>query len=120
MTKPAQLNQTSTTTTPFPWMTAPSGFGLEAFTRIGEACNKARAWQEEIVRFMNARAQTDTQVAQKLVACRNWADAVKLQQDWAASMTQDYFDEANRLARLASTFGTDLAGRSSAGLRPAA
>lgn len=121
MTKPAQLSQASTTSMPFPWMTPPSGFGLDAFTRIGEACNKAcLAWQEEVVRFMNARAQSDTQVGQKLVACKNWGDAVKLQQDWAASMAQDYFDEANRLFGLASTFGTNLTARSSSELRPAA
>lgn len=93
----------------FPWMTSPSGLGMEAFARAGEACNKAcLAWQEELVRFTTARAQSDSELGQKLVACRNWADAAKLQQEWAASMAQDYFDEANRLAQLASKFSADL------------
>lgn len=103
MTKPTSPDATAAPPSPFSWMTLGTGSPLDAFARTGEACQKAAlAWQEEVARFMTARLESDNRFGQKLIACRDWAAAAKLQTEWAAAIAQDYLDETNRLVRLAS------------------
>ena len=110
MTKHTQQQQklgpTGLTAVPLAWF---DGSFLESFTRTTEACGKAyRAWQEEVVRFTSERLERDNEFGRKLVACRDWGDAAKLQQDWAAAMAQDYLSESNRIIQLASKLGNDV------------
>jgi hypothetical protein len=109
MTKHVHHSNPSAAPTPFlaaPWFNVPM---VDALTRAGESCTKAcQAWQEEVVRFTASRLECDSELGRKLVACRNWADAAKLQQDWAAITAQDYLNEANRMTQLASKFGAKV------------
>ncbi len=36
--------------------------------------------------------------------CRTLTELAEIQQDWVMTAAQDYFDEANRLAQIASSF----------------
>ncbi len=108
MPKQARHRERSAATR-LPWMAALNGPVLETLARAGAACNQASlAWQQEVVRFTTARLESDSQLGQQLLTCRNWTDVAKLQRDWLSSMTHDYLDEANRLVRLASKFGTEV------------
>ena len=85
------------------------GPALETFTSMGEPCGRAcAAWQQEVLRFATERLRKDSDTGWRLASCQNWADAAKVQQEWAQTTVEDYFAEANRLAQLASTLGTDL------------
>ena len=82
---------------------------FDIFAAAGENYAKAcQAWQQEIVRFTVARFQNDSKFTQRLSACQNWADAAQVQQEWAATMAQDFMEEGNRLTQLASTLGAEL------------
>ncbi len=82
---------------------------FDIFTAASESYARAcQAWQQEIVRFTVNRFQNDSVFGQKLATCQNWADAAQVQQDWAASMAQDFMDEGTRLAQLASTLSAEM------------
>jgi len=95
-----------------PFVPAVSPFSnplFDIFTAASENYARAcQAWQQEIVRFTVNRFQNDSVYGQKLATCQNWTDAAQIQQEWAASMAQDFMDEGNRLAQLASTLGAEL------------
>lgn len=94
---------------PFGWMATINGSGLAGLTRATEACNRAGvAWQQELARFTTARLQSDGEFGQRLFGAKNWADAVKVQQDWIKTAGQDYFDEANRLVQMAQKIGAEM------------
>lgn len=82
-----------------------SGGMIRAVTWAGEAC---AAWGGEIIRFANERARRDTELGLELLRCRDWSGALKLQQNWVASTTQDYVEEGTRLLKIASQFGDEL------------
>lgn len=89
-----------------PWSNGPT---LDALTRAGEACSQAcQAWQQEVARFTAARLQSDSELGRKLVGCGDWAEAAKLQQEWALAMAQDYMNEGNRMFQLAWKFGGEM------------
>jgi hypothetical protein len=82
---------------------------FDIFAAAGENYAKAcQAWQQEIVRFTVSRFQNDSKFTQRLSACQNWADAAQVQQEWAATMAQDFMEEGNRLAQLATTLSSEL------------
>jgi hypothetical protein len=87
--------------------TPPSSAGL-IDQPIFKAMTQTLAWQEEMVRFTAARMRRDAELGQALVSARNWADAVKLQQEWASSVIRDYTQEATRLLDIASNIGTEI------------
>jgi len=94
---------------PLPWMAGVNDSALKNLTRATETCQKAcLAWQQEIARFANARWQRDSEAAQRILSSSNWSEAVKVQQEWLTSTSQDYFDEANRLVQLAQKVGSDV------------
>jgi hypothetical protein len=75
---------------------------------VFEAMTRTLAWQEEMMRFTAARMRRDAELGQALVSARNWADAVKLQQEWASSVIHDYTQEAKRLLEIASSVGSEI------------
>ena len=82
---------------------------VDAVVRTTESYGKAcLAWHEEIMRFAAARLQRDTELGQALVSTRSWADAAKLQQEWAASAIRDYTNETTRLFEIAADAGSKL------------
>lgn len=95
-----------------PFMPAVSPFRnplFDIFAAAGENYAKAcQAWQQELVRFTVSRFQNDSKFTQRLSACQNWADAAQVQQEWAATMAQDFMEEGTRLSQLASTLGAEL------------
>lgn len=89
-----------------PWM---NGAAIDTMMRMGETCARAcQTWQQEIARFAAARLENDGELGKQLMSCGNWAEAVKLQQDWAGVMAQDYLNQANRMIHLASSLGAQM------------
>lgn len=87
-----------------------SGPVVDAVMRTTESYSKAcLAWHEEVLRFAAARLQRGSELGQALANTRNWADAAKLHQEWAASALRDYTDETTRLLELAADAGSKLA-----------
>ncbi len=86
-----------------------SGPMVDAVVRTTESYGKAcLALHEEILRFAAARLQRDTELGQALASTRNWADAAKLQQEWAASAIRDYTNETTRLFEIATDAGSKI------------
>ena len=82
---------------------------VDVFMRTTESCSKAcLAWHEEILRFATERLQRDSELGQALANTRNWADAAKLQQEWAASALRDYTNETTRLFEIAADAGSKV------------
>lgn len=75
---------------------------------VFEAMTRTLAWQEEMMRFTAERMRRDAELGQALVSARTWADAVKLQQEWASSVIRDYTQEATRLLEIASRVGSEI------------
>lgn len=108
MTKQAQTTD-GTPPMPFGWMATLNNSTLNSFTRAAEACGKAgMAWQQELTRFTTARLQRDGELGQKLLSAQNWADAMRIQQDWIKSAGQDYAEEANRLMQMAQKVSAEM------------
>jgi hypothetical protein len=81
---------------------------LAAAIRAGEAFSKLYlAWQEELARFAAIRFDSANETGRKLLMCRDWAEAAKVQQEWAASAVNEFFDEPSRLVQIASKIGDD-------------
>jgi phasin protein len=82
---------------------------VDVFMRTTESCSKAcLAWHDEVLRFAAERMQRDSELGQALASTRNWADAAKLQQEWAASMLRDYTTETTRLFEIAADAGSKM------------
>lgn len=82
---------------------------LDTMVRTTESYGKACfAWHEEMLRFAAARLQRDSELGQALANTRTWADAAKLQQEWAASALRDYTTETTRLFEIAADVGTKI------------
>ncbi len=96
---------TKSSTQPFASMAEMNGPVLEALMHSGEAYAKAcLAWQEEVCRFFGSRLQWDGRVSAALAKCRTLTELAEIQQDWAKTAAQDYFDEVGRLTQIASGF----------------
>jgi hypothetical protein len=77
--------------------------------RMGEACSTAcQAWQQEVARFVAARLESDGELGRKLMTCGSWSEALRLQQDWAGTMAQDYLNQTKRMIQLASSMGGQM------------
>ena len=87
------------------WMNG--GAAATAMGRANEVCSQAcQEWQQALTRFMTDRAQADSQHMQRLAACQNWMDAMRLQQEYTMTAVQDYAREAQNLMQLASRLGS--------------
>ncbi|GEP55088.1 hypothetical protein [Reyranella soli] len=77
------------------WMQAIDGY---------QACLQACiGWQQELARFTDLRLAGNRRTWGALMSSRDVADALKIQQDWAAQAANDYTEEATRLARLVTS-----------------
>jgi Phasin protein len=82
---------------------------VDVFMRTTESCSKAcLAWHEEVLRFAAERMQRDSELGHALVNTHSWADAAKLQQEWAASTLRDYTNETTRLFEIAADAGSKI------------
>jgi hypothetical protein len=99
----AQGNDMSRTSDPFQGMSMLSNPMMAAWGEAGVSYLKTcAAWQQEMSRFLGARVEADVTVQKSLASCRSLADAAKLQQEWAATTVNDYFNEIGRLVEIAS------------------
>ena len=82
-----------------PWDTvlASASDGLQA---CSEACN---GWHQEVAHFIERRASENQRSLEALMAARDLADVLKVQQAWAVQAATDYTQEATRLTRLFTT-----------------
>jgi hypothetical protein len=82
---------------------------LEAASRVSNTYGNACAeWQQEMARFISNRLKSDADAGLRMLSCHTWNDATEIQQEWAATVLNDYFDEANRLAELSSTMSSNF------------
>jgi hypothetical protein len=56
--------------------------------------------QREMFNFVRMRLEKDSDAARKVVACRNWTEAVEAQTQWAQEMVQDYTAGMTRMMSL--------------------
>lgn len=68
--------------------------GLQACT---EACV---GWQQEIARFVDRRMAENRRSLEALMAARDIAGVMTVQQEWGLRAASDYTQEATRLTRL--------------------
>src|SRR5450759_1766515 len=109
MTNQVREDESSTSIMQLPWAAAFNSATLGGLTRTTETCNRAYVnWQQEMVRSTTNRWQSDSQIGQQLLSCKNWVDMAKMQGEWASSMMHDYLDEANRMSPLAAKFAAEL------------
>ena len=70
----------------------------------GEAWVRAcLEYQREVARFASARIEGDIEHLKSVAQCRNPADLVKLQGEWATATLSDYAKEARQLMQIASS-----------------
>lgn len=109
MNKFADASKATRPGSPLPGLDWLNSATMDAMIRANETSNQAcQEWQHELIRFITNRIQVDSRHFQQLVTCQNWADAVRLHQDWAMSATQEFTKEANTLFQIASKIGAGL------------
>jgi hypothetical protein len=86
-------------------MTIPSwGSAMISATDALQACSEACAgWQHEIARFVDLRLTQNQRSWEALMATRDIAGLVKVQQAWSLQAATDYTQEASRLTHLLAT-----------------
>lgn len=60
-------------------------------------------YQREVARFAGARIEGDIEHLRSVTQCRNPADLLKLQSEWANAALGDYAKEARQLMQIASS-----------------
>lgn len=69
-----------------------------------QACTEALSeWQQEIAGFVDLRLAESRRSLEELMAARDIAGLLKVQQLWGLHMAADYMNEASRLTRLFTT-----------------
>ena len=85
-----------------------------------QACLEAyNDWQKEVARFADRRFAENRRTWDAFLASRDFARAMKVQQEWAQQAATDYMQEATRLSRLVTSLsltGTTPAVHESAAL----
>lgn len=88
--------------------TGPRGQPInEVLGRAGEACLDAcQNWHTETSSFLLKRFDRDAELARRLLECRDWSHALRLQQEWASAAVQDYLEHTQRTAEMAGKLWT--------------
>lgn len=85
----------------FPPISLTNGPMLDGFMRSSQGWAKASLdWQQEVMRFVDARLRVDEQLGTAMAACKNLGDLAEVQRNWAMATAQDYFEETQRLAQI--------------------
>ena len=83
-----------------------ASFNGEAMQAFAEACTAyadcVSGLNKEFMGFVSSRLNRDVELSQALAACKNWSEAVALQQRWAQEATHEYMEEAGRISALAT------------------
>ncbi|MGE0575181.1 hypothetical protein [Reyranella sp.] len=72
----------------------------DALQSCTEACT---GWQQEIARFVDHRLAENRHSLEALMATRDLAGLLQVQQQWGLQMAADYMNEAGRLTDLFTT-----------------
>lgn len=79
-------------------LTSMNGALFEAYAQAGRSyLSRLTAINEEIASFTAERMQENTRASQSLMQCKEWQDAVRVQQEWLQSTSQSYLQETQRL-----------------------
>lgn len=83
-----------------------ASFNGEAMQAFADACTAyadcLSSLNKEFMGFMSSRLNRDVELSQALASCKDWSEAVALQQKWAQQATHEYMEEAGRISALAS------------------
>jgi len=89
----------------------PKGMNANPFEAFGQAGN---AWMQgmagfhgELSAFFNTRLQQDVQFTQALAQCKDWQQAVALQQSWMRETAEEYTRAAEKLSGMSTQMMTD-------------
>jgi len=83
-----------------------ASFNGEAMQAFAEACTAyadcVSGLNKEFMGFVSSRLTRDVELNQALASCKNWSEAVAVQQKWAQEATHEYMEEAGRISALAT------------------
>jgi hypothetical protein len=109
-------------TAPFAAMTdgmnGPMGRMLQANAEAGrDAMTGVGRMAQELMDFAGRRMQEDLRTAQRLSACQDPAEAMRIQSESVSAMVQAYMDEMQRIADMAGATGEAWMSRMDDGFR---
>jgi hypothetical protein len=97
-----------------------NGNPMAAMAQMSQACAQGyMKWQQEVSRFVSERFAADMRAQQALLACRDPADMLRIQQDWLETTTTAYSDEVKRLSDMAVQISQGTMESMSGGTQPA-
>lgn len=123
--KTRTVSPSATMTTMFESLTNGFGWNFDGLAKANAEAGRAwmQSWQaigRELADFYNARWASDVEAMNKLAACKDPAEAMRLQADVVQAAAKQYMDEAVKVAGMASDAGADCYKQVDANFRRAA
>jgi len=84
-----------------PSFAAGNGAFVEAVTQASQNyMQRVAALNEEILGFAAQRMQKNSEAGESLMKCKDLSDALRIQQEWLRTMTEQYMQEASRIVEM--------------------
>jgi hypothetical protein len=78
-----------------------NGAFVEALTQASQNyVQRVAALNEEILGFAASRMQRTSEASEQIMKCKDLGEALRIQQEWARSMTEQYMQEASRIMEM--------------------
>jgi hypothetical protein len=78
-----------------------NGAFMEALAQASQNyVQRVAALNEEILGFAATRMQKNSEASEQIMKCKDLSDALRVQQEWARSMTEQYMQEASRIMEM--------------------
>jgi hypothetical protein len=79
------------------------GAFVEALTQASQNyVQRVAALNEEILGFAATRMQRTSEASEQIMKCKDLGEALRIQQEWARSMTEQYMQEASRIMEMST------------------
>lgn len=76
---------------------------MEAFAEASQAyMQRMAALNEELMGFASDRMQRNSKASESLMKCKDWNDAVKVQQEWLKGVSEQYLSEFTKLVEMST------------------
>ena len=97
----ASKNRPSASGVGFPAFNGANGAFVEAVTQASQNyMQRVAALNEEILGFAAQRMQKNSEAGESLMKCKDLSDALRIQQEWLRTMTEQYMQEASRIVEM--------------------